>query len=157
MLICKDQITRRVAIRLQGAIQGVGFRPFVYRLASQMKLTGFVSNSTQGVVIEAEGPAGKFTVQTLVTYAAAARTLRRMDKDSRGFEAAYDGTIGGDLCGFYTIRYESAPFSYAGKQVRLKSMWRVVSPLNTKVQSWVSVDGGEYQAFGNPWWEKEIK
>jgi hypothetical protein len=107
-------------------------------------------------VIEAEGPAGKFRVQTEVTYDAEARKLTRVEKDSRGFEARYAGDIGGDLGGFYTIRYESAPFALQGKQVRLKTTWRVVSPLNVKVQSWFSVDGGDYIAFGNPWWEKEF-
>jgi hydrogenase maturation protein HypF len=43
----------RIAIR--GAVQGVGFRPFIYRLASEMNLTGWVRNSPQGVFIEAEG------------------------------------------------------------------------------------------------------
>jgi hydrogenase maturation protein HypF len=36
-------------------VQGVGFRPFVYRLAAEMGLNGWVSNSSQGVFIEAEG------------------------------------------------------------------------------------------------------
>jgi hydrogenase maturation protein HypF len=43
----------RIAIR--GAVQGVGFRPFVYRLATAMKLLGWVLNSPQGVFIEVEG------------------------------------------------------------------------------------------------------
>src|SRR5215831_1415970 len=47
--------TVRVRILIHGAVQGVGFRPFVYRLASEMKLCGWVSNSSQGVQIEAEG------------------------------------------------------------------------------------------------------
>lgn len=46
---------KRIVIR--GTVQGVGFRPFVYRLAQQHGIAGFVSNSTEGVVIEAEGPA----------------------------------------------------------------------------------------------------
>jgi hydrogenase maturation protein HypF len=40
-------------------VQGVGFRPFVYRLAIQLGLVGWVSNSTQGVWLEAEGEAGQ--------------------------------------------------------------------------------------------------
>jgi len=35
-------------------VQGVGFRPFIYRLAEEMKLKGWVINNTQGVFIEAE-------------------------------------------------------------------------------------------------------
>jgi hydrogenase maturation protein HypF len=38
-----------------GAVQGVGFRPFVYRLAKELNLTGWVLNSAQGVFIEVEG------------------------------------------------------------------------------------------------------
>jgi hydrogenase maturation protein HypF len=43
----------RIAIR--GAVQGVGFRPFVYRLATEMMLPGWVLNSPQGVFLEVEG------------------------------------------------------------------------------------------------------
>jgi hydrogenase maturation protein HypF len=42
-------------VTIRGAVQGVGFRPFVYRLASDMRLTGRVLNSPQGVFIEVEG------------------------------------------------------------------------------------------------------
>jgi hydrogenase maturation protein HypF len=46
----------RVKIALRGAVQGVGFRPFVHRLATELSLTGWVNNSPQGVFIEAESP-----------------------------------------------------------------------------------------------------
>ncbi len=48
-------ITKRVRIVIRGAVQGVGFRPFVYRLATEMGLPGWVMNSPQGVFIEVEG------------------------------------------------------------------------------------------------------
>ncbi len=38
-----------------GAVQGVGFRPFVYRLATELELNGWVINSAQGVFLEVEG------------------------------------------------------------------------------------------------------
>ena len=47
----------RRAIAVHGTVQGVGFRPFVYGLASRLKLSGFVSNSSGGVRIEIEGEA----------------------------------------------------------------------------------------------------
>jgi hydrogenase maturation protein HypF len=50
----------RLRVILRGAVQGVGFRPFVYRLAAEMKLPGWVSNSAQGVFIEVEDE--KFTL-----------------------------------------------------------------------------------------------
>lgn len=46
---------QRLRITLRGAVQGVGFRPFVYRLATEMMLPGWVSNTAAGVFIEVEG------------------------------------------------------------------------------------------------------
>jgi len=48
---------KRVRVEIRGAVQGVGFRPFVYRLAHELGLTGWVLNDSRGVSIEAEGPA----------------------------------------------------------------------------------------------------
>jgi hydrogenase maturation protein HypF len=45
----------RLRILIRGAVQGVGFRPFVYRLATELGLPGWVSNSPQGVFLEVEG------------------------------------------------------------------------------------------------------
>ena len=47
--------TQRLRITLRGAVQGVGFRPFVYRLATDLRLMGWVNNSPRGVTIEVEG------------------------------------------------------------------------------------------------------
>lgn len=45
----------RYKIEITGIVQGVGFRPFVYNLASSMGINGFVLNNSRGVTIEAEG------------------------------------------------------------------------------------------------------
>jgi len=45
----------RLRIRITGLVQGVGFRPFVYRLAGELGLNGYIRNDTTGVLIEAEG------------------------------------------------------------------------------------------------------
>ena len=45
----------RLKLAIRGAVQGVGFRPFVFRLATELGLTGWVNNSPQGVFIEIEG------------------------------------------------------------------------------------------------------
>jgi hydrogenase maturation protein HypF len=47
----------RIRARVQGTVQGVGFRPYVYRLAVELSLDGFVLNDSHGVLIEVEGPA----------------------------------------------------------------------------------------------------
>ena len=46
---------KNINILIQGIVQGVGFRPFVYRLAHELHLTGWVNNSAQGVNIELAG------------------------------------------------------------------------------------------------------
>lgn len=51
-----DEVIRRLRINLRGAVQGVGFRPFVYRLAHELQLQGWVMNSANGATIEVEGP-----------------------------------------------------------------------------------------------------
>jgi len=48
---------RRIRITIEGIVQGVGFRPFVFRLAERHGITGWVKNTTAGVVMEAEGDA----------------------------------------------------------------------------------------------------
>ena len=48
--------SQRMRIVVRGTVQGVGFRPFVYRLAAELKLTGWVNNTSDGVYIEVEGP-----------------------------------------------------------------------------------------------------
>ncbi|HEV2058920.1 MAG TPA: carbamoyltransferase HypF [Solirubrobacteraceae bacterium] len=47
---------RRVRARVDGTVQGVGYRPFVYRLADELGIAGWVLNDERGVLVEAEGP-----------------------------------------------------------------------------------------------------
>jgi hydrogenase maturation protein HypF len=58
-------MTRRLQIRIHGAVQGVGFRPFFYRLATEMGLRGWVSNSPSGVSAELEGDVGQLNALLL--------------------------------------------------------------------------------------------
>ena len=46
----------RIGVRVTGVVQGVGFRPFVHRLAHELDLGGHVGNDAGGVFIEVEGP-----------------------------------------------------------------------------------------------------
>jgi hydrogenase maturation protein HypF len=46
----------RVRARVEGTVQGVGFRPYVYRLADELGVAGHVLNDSRGVVVEVEAP-----------------------------------------------------------------------------------------------------
>jgi hydrogenase maturation protein HypF len=46
----------RKRVQIRGTVQGVGFRPFVYRLANALNLKGHVLNMSGGVIVEIEGP-----------------------------------------------------------------------------------------------------
>jgi hydrogenase maturation protein HypF len=52
----------RLRVLVRGAVQGVGFRPFVHRRATALGLSGWVRNSSEGVVVEAEGGADELSV-----------------------------------------------------------------------------------------------
>ena len=49
-------MNQRVKIEVRGIVQGVGFRPYIYRLAQRFHLTGSILNSESGVSIEVQGP-----------------------------------------------------------------------------------------------------
>ena len=52
----RHKALRRRGVKVRGVVQGVGYRPFVYRLALEEGLAGFIGNDTDGVTIEIEGP-----------------------------------------------------------------------------------------------------
>ncbi len=50
-----NMVKERKRLEIKGIVQGVGFRPFIYRLAKNHKLKGFVFNNTKGVIVDLEG------------------------------------------------------------------------------------------------------
>jgi len=67
----------RLRVRVRGAVQGVGFRPFVYGLAERYGLSGFVLNDQDGVLAEVEGDASDMFLSALRRERPA---LARIDK-----------------------------------------------------------------------------
>ncbi|MEO7157813.1 MAG: hypothetical protein ABI039_09640 [Vicinamibacterales bacterium] len=103
---------------------------------------------------EGEGPGGSFKVREVIAYHKENKTVAREVTDSRGFSYLQFGPVGGDLGGIYNLHFESAPFMVNGKSVRVKHSLRLLSPLNYRVASSISVDGGPFTNLGNPWWRK---
>ena len=69
----------RRAITVSGIVQGVGFRPFVFALASELHLHGFVKNSAGAVLIEVEGDSRDLDV-FLDTLSSRPPPLARIDR-----------------------------------------------------------------------------
>ncbi|MGI9436474.1 MAG: Sua5/YciO/YrdC/YwlC family protein, partial [Geminicoccaceae bacterium] len=85
---CLDEIEalERKRITIEGRVQGVGFRPFVHRLAHTLDLAGWVANSAEGVVIEIQGepPAIDSFLRDLKTKAPAAALIDSIHHDVIG-------------------------------------------------------------------------
>jgi hydrogenase maturation protein HypF len=73
----RDGVLRR-GVLVRGVVQGVGFRPFVYRLAFEEGLVGFIGNNTDGVTIEVEGAESRVDA-FLVRLRAETPPLSRID------------------------------------------------------------------------------
>ncbi len=113
-----------------------------------------IDDKTFEAVTQGEGPAGKFETRERIVYDKEKKTIARDVTDSRGFSYKQSGPVGGDLGGIYNVHFESTPFTINGKSVQLKNSLRLLSPLNYRVASSISVDGSPFTNLGNPWWRK---
>ncbi len=91
-------------ISVRGVVQGVGFRPFVYRLAQEYNLKGWVRNTSGNVEIEVEGD-GESLETFLSDLAAKAPPMARLEKVETAFHSAKG----------YTNFYIYPPMSQKGK------------------------------------------
>ena len=104
---------------------------------------------------EGKGPQGPFHGRAVVIYQPANKVISRYETDSRGFTLLESGTMGGDLGGYVTIYYESAPFTLNGKVLRMKTTTQLLSPEHYRMKAQLAVDGGPFASVGNPWWKRE--
>ena len=84
-----------VQVRVRGVVQGVGFRPSVFRLARDHALTGWVLNAENGVEIHLEGPelALDAFLRDLKTHPPPAAAIDSLDVEPATFEGFRDFTI----------------------------------------------------------------
>lgn len=73
---------RRLRLRVRGQVQGVGFRPHVWRLAMRDRLTGFTLNDQDGVLLEVQGDVGAF-VGDLVALAPPLARIDAVEQEQR--------------------------------------------------------------------------
>jgi hydrogenase maturation protein HypF len=91
----------RWCVLVRGIVQGVGYRPFVYGLATAAGLAGFVRNGSDGVTIEVEGPPAALAA-FVASLAAAAPPLARVDGVS------YETLAPQGLAGFAIVASQGA-------------------------------------------------
>jgi len=95
-------VGRRARVRVTGTVQGVGFRPYVYRLAGELSLGGFVLNDAHGVLIEVEGDAAVIDrfLERLPSEAPPLAVLERVVVEERSASGdaqfAIRGSVGGE-------------------------------------------------------------
>jgi len=104
--------------------------------------------------IVGEGPLGAFKGRATTTYNEKERTVTRSETGLFGVSLVKSGPIGGDLGGYYTIFWETAPITKDGKTIKLKGKTQMLSPAHYRLMVQISVDGGPYTNFGNPWFTK---
>ena len=98
---------KRLRLLLRGQVQGVGFRPFVHRLATSLELRGWVNNSPLGVWIEAEGEEG-----VLREFLQRLPRERPIASYIEGQEAAWLDPVGYE-------RFEIRPSSFDGEKLAI--------------------------------------
>ena len=155
-------LTRTSSRRLYGKLLENGARVFEYQPAMIHAKT-MIIDGLWSVVGSTNFDNRSFGLNDEVNLAACDEKLAaRLEEDfardvsdSRGMKYTQTGTIGGDLGGYYNIYLESTPFTYNGHTIKLKHAMRLLSPLNYKVSVTMSVDGGPFLNFGNPWWRKD--
>jgi hypothetical protein len=114
-----------------------------------------VSGCTYESVLQAKGPAGAFTVKSLMVYDRRAGYMVRQEQDSRGFQLLKTGVIGGDAGGYFSHHWEAVEFTFKGKRVRLQGSTFLSSPDNYRLRMQISVDGQPLTNYGTLWWTRE--
>ncbi|MGE0132220.1 MAG: hypothetical protein AB7U82_29410 [Blastocatellales bacterium] len=113
-----------------------------------------INATTYESVIEGDSPAGAIKGRATTSYNEKEKLVTRSQTGLFGVAMAKSGPIGGDLGGYYTIFWETQPIKKGGKTVKLKGKTLMLSPANYRLQVQISVDGGPYTNFGNPWFRK---
>lgn len=104
----------------------------------------------------ASGPGGSFTVKESIAYRLEGKTAARWITDSRGFSYTQIAPVGGDLGGYFNLYFDSSPFAYKGKTLRVKNALRLTSPIRFRNTTTLSTDGGLFVNYGSAWFEKDV-
>ncbi len=91
-------------ISVKGIVQGVGFRPFIYNLAREMSIKGFVTNTADGVAMSVEGRELVIFIERLRKDAPPLSKIMRIDISPAEFNGYADFSIrDSDGQGIFTL------------------------------------------------------
>ena len=99
---------------------------------------------------EGKSEAGTFTITETIAYHRAQKVAFRYVTDSRGYSYVQTAEVGGNIGGDYRLFFQSAPFTYKGKQVRLNHTIYLAAPLTFRVDLEVAEGTGPFVHL-SPW------
>ena len=105
--------------------------------------------------ITGDSPLGALKGRATMSYVEKDKQVTRTETGMFGVTQTKTGPVGGDLGGYYTIFWETELIKKNGKTVKLKGKTQMLSPAHYRLLVQISVDGGPYTNFGNPWFRKE--
>lgn len=107
-------------------------------------------------IVEGKGETGAFQIVESIAYDVEAQMAFRHVTDSRGYSYVQKARVGGNIGGDYRLFFESAPFSYKGKQVRLNHTVYLAAPLTFRTDIEVAEGTGPFVHM-SPWRFRRIK
>ena len=99
---------------------------------------------------EGKSEAGTFTITETIAYHREQKVAFRHVTDSRGYSYVQTADVGGNIGGDYRLFFQSAPFSYKGKQVRLNHTIYLAAPLTFRIDLEVAEGTGPFVHL-SPW------
>lgn len=92
-IIITSHIMKSLNVSIKGIVQGVGFRPFVYNLAHEMAVKGFITNTSDGVIMSVEGDNLDLFIERIRTETPPLAKIMSMDISFEKFSGFSDFTI----------------------------------------------------------------
>ena len=104
---------------------------------------------------EGKSDSGKFTISETIAYHREQKVAFRHVVDSRGYTYTQMAEVGGNIGGDYRLFFQSAPFSYKGKQLRMNHTIYLAAPLTFRVDVEVAEGTGPFIHM-SPWRYRKI-
>jgi hypothetical protein len=106
--------------------------------------------------VEGKSETGPFTIVESIAYDVDAQMAFRHVTDSRGYSYVQKARVGGNIGGDYRLFFESAPFTFKGKQVRLNHTIYLAAPLTFRTDIEIAEGAGPFVHM-SPWRYRRVR